>query len=356
MRNRGSIFRFVTACTVCFAIIGYSVYAFLFAAPTGTAPLSSGAGGAAGRSDISRGEDTHFSDPPPGSESEKAGETSGTAEVQSVPAAAAGTAKGKVIAKYFSPYSAKDAYNNTYVKNSTGTGIDIKGLLGADLSFKIKKGDEPQVLILHTHTTECFMTEDRDYYTDADVTRSLDEQNNIVRVGDAVANKLAAAGIKAVHAKEKHDYPEYNGSYTRAAQTIGRYLKKYPTIKVVIDLHRDAIASGETDKVKPVTEINGKKAAQVMIVMGSQTGSVTNFPDWQENLKLALLLQASMNDKYPSLARPILLSEYRYNQHLTPGSLILEVGSNGNTLQEAITAIRYFADSASDVFHALSGE
>ena len=354
MRNRGSIFRFVTACTVCFAIIGYSVYAFLFAAPTGTAPLSSGAGGAAGRSDISRGEDTHFSDPPSGTESEKAEETSsGADQTQSVPAAAAGTAKGKVIAKYFSPYSAKDAYNNTYVKNSTGTGIDIKGLLAADLSFKIKKSDEPQVLILHTHTTECFMTEDRDYYTDADVTRSLDEQNNIVRVGDAVANKLAAAGIKAVHAKEKHDYPEYNGSYTRAAQTIGRYLKKYPTIKVVIDLHRDAIASGETDKVKPVTEINGKKAAQVMIVMGSQTGSVTNFPDWQENLKLALRLQQTIEVMYPTLARPLSLMSRNYNESLTKGSMLIEFGTDASTIDEAVYSGEMVGDALASLLNTL---
>lgn len=348
MHNRGSILRFVTVCLFCLAIFGYSFYGFLFDSAAAALPVSSYIAASWGRNDSSRNsassEEKAVS---------KAPESESVSSASSLPAAAAGAVKGKVITSYFSPYSAKDSYNNTYVKNSTGLTIDIKALLAGALSFKIKKGDEPQVLILHTHTTECFMTEARDYYTDADLTRTQDERYNIVRVGKAVTEKLTAAGIKTIHATEVHDYPQYSGSYTRAAATIGKYLKKYPSIKVVIDLHRDAIASGETDKVKPVTEINGKKAAQIMIVMGSQSGSVTNFPHWQENLKLALRLQQTVEVMYPTLARPLSLMSRNYNESLTKGSMLIEIGTDANTIDEAVYSGELLGDALVGLLNTL---
>lgn len=263
-------------------------------------------------------------------------EQSGTS---SVPAAASGSVKGKIIENTISPYSAGTSYNGVYVKNSTGLSVDIKSLLNANLSFKISANDQPQVLIMHTHTTESFMTETRDYYTSTDSARRTDEKLNMVRLGNIVADKLNAAGIKTLHDTTMHDYPQYNGSYTRAAKTINSYLKKYPSIKIVIDMHRDAVASG-SDKVKLTTEIAGKKAAQVMLVMGSQSGSVTNFPSWQENLKLALRFQQIMEVMYPSLARPLSLTSKNYNESLTKGSMLLEMGTDANSLEE----VEYSAD------------
>ena len=139
-----------------------------------------------------------------------------------------------------------------------------------------------------------------------------------------------------MHSKTQHDYPEYTGSYSRAAETIRWYLKKYPSIKVVLDLHRDSISDNDTDKAKLVTKINGKKAAQVMLVMGSQTGSVSGHPNWQENLKLAFKLQQNIEKNYPTLARPLMLASKLYNQHLTKGSLLIEFGTDANTLSEAV--------------------
>lgn len=250
-------------------------------------------------------------------------------------AASAGEVKGRIISKYISPYSAPLSYNKVYIKNSTGIDIDIKKLTEAALGFSIEQNESPQVLIVHTHATESFMSTDSTYYTDDFSPRSKDNSKNMVKIGDIVAEKLNNAGIKTLHDATLHDYPEYTGSYTRSAKTIKSYLSKYPDIKIVLDLHRDSVASGESDKVKLVTEIGGKKAAQVMLVMGSQTGSVTGHPNWQENLKLAFKLQQKLENNYPTLARPLMLMSKLYNQNLTTGSLLLEFGTDANSLEEA---------------------
>lgn len=271
----------------------------------------------------------------------------------SAPASASEVYKGKVISRYVSPYTSKLCYGKVYMKNSTGLDIDIKKLLNSKISFKIKKNDEPQVLIVHTHTTETFMREERDVYTASFSSRTQDKKYNMVMVGKIVAKRLNSAGIKTLHDETIHDYPEYNGSYTKCAATIKKYLKKYPSIKVVLDLHRDAISSGDSDKVKLVTEIKGKKAAQVMLVMGSQSGTVTNFPNWQENLKLAIRLQKKMEEMYPTLARPLSLVSRNYNESLTKGSMLIEFGTDVNTIDEVSRSAEYVGEALSEVLGEL---
>lgn len=255
-------------------------------------------------------------------------------ETASLPVSAEDVA-GQIIEKYISPYNASASYNKVFLKNNTGVKVDIKGLLEAKLGFTVTADNStPQVLIVHTHATESFMPADSDYYTSSFAPRSTENEKNMVKIGAIVAQKLNDAGIKTLHDVTLHDYPEYNGSYNRSASTVKSYLKKYPSIKIVLDLHRDAVSSGESDKVKLVTEIEGKKAAQVMLVMGSNTGGITSFPNWQENLKLAFKLQQSIETKYPTLARPLLLMSRIYNQNLTTGSLLLEFGTDANSFEE----------------------
>jgi len=242
--------------------------------------------------------------------------------------------KGKVVTRYISPYKASASYDGVYLKNSTGEKIDIKALLNKALSFKIKQNNEPQVLIMHTHTTESFMLEDKAYYTEEYKSRTTNNDKNMAKIGSIIAQKLNENGIKTIHDKTKHDYPEYTGSYSRAAKTITGYLKKYPSIKIVLDLHRDSV-SAEDGKAKLVTTINGKKAAQVMLVMGSQTGGITGYPNWKENLSLAFKLQQKIEKNYPTLARPLMLASKKYNQSLSKGSLLIEFGTDVNTLDEA---------------------
>lgn len=262
--------------------------------------------------------------------------------------------KGKIITQYNSPYTAPLSYNSVYMKNNTDLNISIKKYLEGNISFSIEKSDKPQVLILHTHATETFKTDDNLYFDEKFSSRSQDNTKNMVSVGKIVAEKLNNAGIKTLHDTTLHDYPSYSKSYSRSAATVNEYLKKYPSIKVVLDLHRDAVSKENGDKVKLQTEINGKKAAQVMIVQGSQSGGVTNFPNWEENFKLAVKLQQKIEQKYPTLARPLMLMSKTYNQSLTTGSLLIEFGTDVNTLEEVHYSAEMVGESLAELLSSLS--
>ena len=268
-------------------------------------------------------------------------------------AVSAAAVKGKIISKYISPYSAPLSYSNVFLKNSSGVNIDLKNLLASPLSFSIEENGKPQVLIMHTHTTESFMEKDTDIYTEDYNSRSTDNSKNMVRIGEIIAEKLNNAGIVTLHDKTQHDNPKYSGSYSRSAKTVSSYLEKYPSIKIVLDLHRDSVSSGESDKVKLVTEIGGRKAAQIMLVMGSESGAVKDFPNWQENLKLAVKFQQKTETLSPTLARPILLKSKKYNQHLTKGSLLLEIGTDANTLEEACYSAELAGDALAELLKEL---
>ena len=275
----------------------------------------------------------------PQTEGNKSSQTASTEQSKdasgSIEASSSGAALGKIVEQFISPYSAKYSYNNVYLKNTSGLSIDLKSELNKKLGIKIKKTSEPEVLIVHTHATECYMYENRDYYTSSDASRTTDNSKNVTRIGDIIESKLKNEGIGVIHDKTQHDYPSYTGSYSRAEVTIKEYLKKYPSIKIVIDVHRDSIALNDTDRVRPVAEVNGKNAAQVMLVMGSESGTVKNFPNWKENFRLAARLQQTMEVMYPGLARPMVLASKLYNQNLTTGSILLEVGTESNLLSEA---------------------
>ncbi len=263
----------------------------------------------------------------------------------STPAVSKSDAVGKIIDRVISPYGANTSYNKVYLKNNTGTNIDLASLLKQPLNFKIEKNSKPQVLIVHTHTTESYMSEQRDYYVEEDIARRTDTSKNMAYIGNIFAEKLKAAGIGVIHDKTLHDHPSYTGSYNRSAETIKKHLKENPSIKVVIDIHRDAITSSDKTKTRPVVNINGKRAAQVMLVMGSQTGDITNFPNWKQNLSFAVKYQQTLEVMYPSLARAITLNSAKYNQNLTVGSILIEIGSEANTFEEATNAANFSADA-----------
>jgi len=203
-----------------------------------------------------------------------------------------------------------------------------------------KKG--PQILIVHTHTSESYAPSNKNYYLPTDPDRTQDMNFNVVKVGEEMTKTLKGMGINVIHDKTVHDYPSYNGSYKSSLATVQKNLEKYPSIKVVIDVHRDAMITADKTKLKLCTTIDGKKTAQIMIVTGTDQGGLTH-PSWRENLKFAIKLQSRFSKMYPTLARPINLARERYNMHTTTASLILEVGSNGNTLEEAINGGTYAA-------------
>lgn len=243
---------------------------------------------------------------------------------------------GNIIKKTLSPYSANTSQSGVYLNNNTNAAVNIKKELEKPLDFSVAKNAEPQILIYHTHATEGFMANESDYYTQSDEPRTTDTTKNIVAVGAVIAEQLKAAGYGVVHDVSLHDYPGYSGSYSRSAETITATLKKYPSIKIAIDVHRDSITSGESDKVAPVVTVEGKEAAQVMLVMGSETGGIEDYPNWRENLRLALKLQYVFEKNYPQLARSILLRSKKYNQDMLSGAILIEMGSDANTLEQAL--------------------
>jgi len=231
-----------------------------------------------------------------------------------------------------------------FLKNLTHhSAADILAQAEKEPYFTITTGTAPQVLIMHTHTTESYFPFTGDHYDTTYPTRSTDNSCNMAAVGAVIAEKLTAAGIGVIHDTTQHDHPSYNGSYDRSAVTVQNYLTKYPTIRVVLDIHRDAIISGDTVTAPVVTE-NGRTAAQVMIISGCDNGKM-NYPDYLKNLSFAAALQKQMESDHPGFTRPILFDYRKYNQHLTTGSLLIEVGSHGNTLEQALLSGAWIGDS-----------
>lgn len=236
------------------------------------------------------------------------------------------------------------------IKNQTGYKTDIGQLLVSGPALTLS-ADGPQILIIHTHSSEAYTQSGLDKYEPSDTARTEDTNYNIVRVGDELAAVFEQAGLHVIHDRGIYDYPSYTGSYTRSGQAIADWLTEYPTISMVIDVHRDAL--GENGTVyKTMAEEDGVCASQVMMLIGTDESGLAH-SEWRSNLALAVYLQQAVSAAHPTLMRPVQLVPQRYNQHLTTGSMILEVGSSGNTLQEALAAVRLFGASAAPALLAL---
>lgn len=248
---------------------------------------------------------------------------------------------------------------NGYVQSGAGSirnctelsAQEIQAEMMQPLPFSVElNSTEPQVLIMHTHATESYETVDRSWCDPAYSARNTDTSQNMVAVGAEMARTLNAAGICTIQDATLHDYPSYNGSYEKSNATVRSYLEQYPSIKVVLDVHRDAIQREDGTRVKPVVEIDGQKAAQVMIICGADLNG--NLPNFKQNLRFASRWQDEMETLFPGLARPVLFDYRYYNQDLTTGSLLIEMGGHGNTLQEAIYSARLVGKALAALFTA----
>ena len=218
--------------------------------------------------------------------------------------------------------------------------VDISALLRTPLQWDLRS-DAPTVLILHSHATESYEKEAS--YQETSPYRTLDTNYNMVSIGDRVAQILEAGGIRVIHDRTLYDYPNYNDAYINAREAIETHLAENPTISMVLDLHRDA-AEDETGKQKrSAVTIDGVSTANMMLVMGSNKGN-REFPNWEQNLALAVKLQAQLEQAHQGLCRPINLVTSRYNQDLCTGALLVEVGTAGNTRAEALAAAEYLAE------------
>ncbi len=218
----------------------------------------------------------------------------------------------------------------------------------AGLPFQIElNSDQPQVLIMHTHATETYNLDSDTYYDPEWGARITDTSQQVCAVGREVDRVLNEGGINTLHDMTLHDYPSYNGSYAASNATVRAYLEQYPSIKVVLDIHRDAIEQ-EGVRVKPVTRIDGQDAAQVMIICGCDQGG--NLPNFSQNLAFAGALEARLEGMFPTLTRPVLFDYRYYNQDLTTGSLLIEMGGHGNTLEEALYSGRLVGEGLVSLF------
>ena len=238
------------------------------------------------------------------------------------------------------------------ISNTTDHTLDVTALTD---TFDAELTDEgPQILILHTHGSEAYTpTAGTDVVWSGNL-RTTDSRYNVVQVGDEMADVFSEAGISVLHDRTLYDYPSYNEAYDRSLAAIESYLAQYPSLRFILDVHRDAIEDGQGNQYKVVSTIDGVgTAAQLTLVVGSD-GSGLPHPNWMENLQLAVALQEDLLTSYPTLMRPILLRNSRYNQHATTGSLLVEVGAAGNSPEEAALAGRLFAERMVEVLRSRS--
>ncbi len=227
-----------------------------------------------------------------------------------------------------------DSLSDIEIKNLSGKEADLISLLTAPLRWDLLDG-ETAVLILSTHTTESY-TKNGEDYVESSSWRTLDGAYNMLSIGRHLGELLEEAGIRVIRDESLHDYPSYNGSYTHARGSMKELLSKYPTVRLVLDLHRDA-SDAAFGQLRTAVDLEGGTTAQIMPVMG------TNHDHWQENLALALKLMAQLESQAPGITRPLLLRQSRFNQDLSPGALLLEMGAAGNTHQEALRAAEQLA-------------
>ncbi len=227
------------------------------------------------------------------------------------------------------------------VNNICGLSMDVEEGLARDLSWDLTS-EGPTVLIIHSHGTEGYENTREGGY------RSQDTTNNMVAVGDRLVQVLETGGVKAVHDRQLHDSPSYSDAYGNARESIAKYLKEYPTIRLVLDLHRDAVEREGGDQVAFSVDAQGSSAARIMLVVGTNASGLSH-PHWLENMSLAVKLHAQLEKNTPGVCRPISFRSQRFNQDLSPGALIVEMGAAGNTRQEALLAAELLGQAVIDL-------
>ncbi len=253
---------------------------------------------------------------------------------------------GKILSYDYSKHNATAEYDGIYLRNTTKTySVDIGKMLNKKVYASVSQ-ESPTVLIYHTHTSESYELLEREYYAISRSSRSLDSEQNVIRVGKAIKSTLESNGFQVIHDETVYD-ESVNGAYERSRNRITEILKENPSIQIVLDIHRDAIYMKDETRIKTVTEINGRKAAQIMITTGCEDGNVSGFPNWEKNLTFALNLQKALVDDNPTLMRPLLFTSRKYNMDLMPCALHIEIGTDANTLEEAVYSAEIFSQSLS---------
>ncbi len=237
-----------------------------------------------------------------------------------------------------------DAYTKKYkgVKIKNETSYD---LTDEDLNPEKLNIDKSNIIIFHTHTCESYTSSKKYAYTPTGNFRTTDLKYSVAKVGDELTKYLKKYNFNVIHNKTYHDYPSYNGSYSRSLATVSNILKNTKA-DIIIDLHRDAI--GSYSGYAPTVKIGDDECAQIMFVIGTDGGKLKH-PNWKSNLQFAIKVQEKANKEYPGLFKPIILRNSRYNQHLSKAACIIEVGSTGNKLEQCMNSMKYLSKIINDI-------
>ena len=247
-------------------------------------------------------------------------------------------------------------YGDMFIKSDSGMTLpDFLEELSSDPAVNVATDGSPTVLLYHTHTCEAYMETDSTFYYEDMQSRSDNPAETVVAVGDAIAEALQAEGIGVIHDTTVHD-TTYSGSYDRSEQTVREYLEQYPEIDITIDIHRDGLETADKEKMKPTVIVNGKKAAQIMIMSGSDQDGSLGFSDWEYNLRFALRLQDRMTKEYGELMRPLYFCDRNYNMHLSHGSILVEFGTDANSVDEAVYSGTLFGRALAEEIYRLADE
>lgn len=239
------------------------------------------------------------------------------------------------------PESFLDA-NAVQLHDLVGYAPDVQTLLEAPLLWNLQ-ADAPTVLILHTHGSEAYTKQPFEPYVEESPYQTYDARYNMISLGQELVKVLESGGIRVVHDRMMHDHPSYSDAYDHARQSIASYLAAYPSIQLVIDLHRDALDFAQDPQLTTSAQVNGQASAQIMLVAGTDVN--LHYPGWQENLSLGVKLTAVLEKAHPGITRPIQLRSQRFNLDMTPGSLLIEVGANGDSHAQALVAVRALGEA-----------
>ena len=231
-------------------------------------------------------------------------------------------------------------YGKVKIKNQTDYEL-TQEILNPNITI-----DNKNILIFHTHSCESYTSSQNFQYTPTGTFRTTDLNFTVTRVGTELEDQLKQYNLNVIHNTDYHDYPSYNGSYTRSLATVENILKDNPS-DIIIDLHRDAIGS-RSDYAPTVKIGENDVAAQIMFVIGTNGGGLWH-PNWNQNLKFAIKIQEKAEEMYPGLFKPIMLTKSRYNQHAGKYANIIEVGATGNTLDQCLTSMKYLAKIMDEV-------
>lgn len=231
-------------------------------------------------------------------------------------------------------------YGKVKIKNQTDYQL-TQEMLTPNITIENKN-----IVLFHTHSCESYTSSEKYSYTPTGTFRTTDLNFTVTRVGTELENYLKEYKYNVIHNTDYHDYPAYNGSYTRSLATVEKILETNPS-DIIIDVHRDAIGS-RSDYAPTVKIGDTDEAAQIMFVIGTNAGGLEH-PNWNQNLKFAIKIQEKAEEMYPGLFKPIMLTESRYNQHTGKYASIIEVGATGNTLEQCLNSMKYLSKVMNEV-------